>query len=97
MAITSARPTEPAARKTARLDSVLLLSPGANGKINAARINVEQVVEHGVSERVRLKPNDIVYVPATWIANMGVVVDQWVRGLIPALPRVGVGYSLGTN
>lgn len=84
-------------RKTARLDSVLLLSPGANGKVNAARINVEQVVEHGVSERVRLRPNDVVYVPSTWIANMDVVVDQWVRGLIPALPRVGVGYSLSNN
>jgi protein involved in polysaccharide export with SLBB domain len=81
-------------RKTAKLDSVLLLSPAADGKVNAARVDMASVVEHGVAERVYLKPNDVVYVPPTWIADMDVVIDQWVRGLIPALPRVGVGYSL---
>ena len=81
-------------KKSARLDSVLLLTPGPGGKFQAARIDMESVVEHGVPERIRLHPNDIVYVPATWIADAGVVVDQYVRGLIPALPRVGVGYSL---
>ncbi len=45
-------------------------------------------------ERVRLHPNDVVFVPATWISDMDDVVDAYVRGLIPALPRVGVGYSL---
>jgi len=52
------------------------------------------VINHGVPERVRLHPNDVVYVPATWISDMDDVVDAYVRGLIPALPRVGVGYSL---
>ena len=32
--------------------------------------------------------------PKTWVGNMNEVVDLYVRGLIPALPRVGVGYSL---
>ena len=45
-------------------------------------------------ERVRLSPNAVVFVPKTWVANADDVVDLWVRGLIPALPRVGVGYSL---
>jgi protein involved in polysaccharide export with SLBB domain len=84
-------------RDTAKLDSVLLLTPGADGKFSAARVDMEQVVEAGIPERVRLHPNDVVYVPATWIADANVVVDQWVRGLIPALPRVGVGYSLSGN
>jgi protein involved in polysaccharide export with SLBB domain len=81
-------------RQTAKLDSVLLLTPGDGGKFSAARMDMEQVVADGVPERVRLHPGDVVYVPATWIADMNVVVDQYVRGLIPALPRVGVGYSL---
>ena len=81
-------------RSTAKLDSVLLLTPGEGGKFSAARMDMQQVVEDGVPERVRLHPGDVVYVPATWIADMNVVVDQYVRGLIPALPRVGVGYSL---
>ena len=81
-------------RPTAKLDSVLLLAPVADGKFSAARLNMEQVVEDGVPERVRLRPDVVVYVPATWVADMNLVVDQWVRGLIPVLPRVGVGYSL---
>jgi protein involved in polysaccharide export with SLBB domain len=81
-------------RHTAKLDSVLLLTPGPDGRFSAARMDMQQVVENGVPERVRLHPGDVVYAPTTWIADMDIVVDQYVRGLIPALPRVGVGYSL---
>jgi len=81
-------------REPAKLDSVLLLTPGAGNKFTAARMDMEQVVADGIPERVRLHPGDVVYVPPTWIADMDIVVDQYVRGLIPALPRVGVGYSL---
>src|SRR5262245_59992164 len=81
-------------RYTAKLDSVLLLTPATDGKFSAVRLDMGQVVNDGVPERVRLRPDAVLYVPATWIADMNVVVDQWVRGLIPALPRVGVGYSL---
>ena len=81
-------------RKTARLDSVLIMMPGPDGRFSAARVDMQSVVEDGVPERVRLHPDTIVYVPQTWIGNMDDVVDQWVRGLIPSLPRVGVGHSL---
>src|SRR5213594_503464 len=81
-------------KKTAKLESVLLLTPGADGKFSAARVDMGQVVEHGVPERVRLHPNDVVYVPPTWIADMDEVVDEYVRGLIPALPRVGLGSAV---
>jgi polysaccharide export outer membrane protein len=82
-------------KKTAKLDSVLLLTPAADGQFAAARVNLAQVVEDGVPERVRLRPNDVVYVPPTWVANANVFVDQWVRGLIPALPRVSAGARIG--
>ena len=81
-------------RETAKLDSVLLLTLGAGGKFSAARMDMDQVVSDGVPERVRLHPGDVVYVPMTWIADMNIVVDQYVRGLIPSLPRTGVGYSI---
>jgi polysaccharide export outer membrane protein len=83
-------------RPTAKLDSILLLTPAA-GKWSAARMNMAQVVQDGVAERVRLHPGDVVFVPMTWIADMDIVVDQYVRGLIPALPHVGVGYSLSSG
>ena len=81
--------------KTAKLDSVLLLTPGPDGHFAGARVDMKQVVDAGVPERLRLHPNDVIYVPATWISDMDDVVDQYVRGLIPSLPRVGAGYSLG--
>lgn len=80
--------------KRAKLDSVLLMTPGGDGKFSAARVDLDQVVQAGVPERVRLHPNDVIYVPPTWVADMNDVVDQYVRGLIPALPRVGVGASI---
>lgn len=84
-------------RRTAKLDSVLLLSPSRGGAMSAARMNMAQVVEDGVPERVRLASGDVVFVPATWISDMNDVVNLYVRGLIPVLPRVGAGYSLGHN
>ena len=81
-------------RKTAKLNSVLLLTPGQDGSFSAARVDMAQVVESGVPERVRLQPDTVVFVPATWISDMNDVIDQYVRGLIPTLPRVGVGHSL---
>jgi len=81
-------------KTTAKRESVLLLTPGADGRFSAARIDLEQVVDAGVPERVRLHPNDVLYVPRTWIADMNIVVDQYIRGLIPTLPRVGAGVQV---
>src|SRR5947208_1602627 len=81
-------------KPTAKLDSVLLMTPKADGQFSAARVDMKQVVSIGVPERVRLHPNDVIYVPRTWIADMDLVVDQYVRGLIPSLPRVGAGVQV---
>jgi protein involved in polysaccharide export with SLBB domain len=84
-------------RPTAKKDSVVLITPSADGKFQASRMNLQQVVEDGVPERVRLRANEVVFVPKSWVGNMNEVVDLYVRGLIPALPRVGVGYSLSNQ
>ena len=51
------------------------------------RMNLLQVVEDGVPERVRLKPNEVVFVPKSWIGNVNEVVDLYVRGVFPVLPK----------
>jgi len=84
-------------RTTAKPESTLLLSPRRDGEFSAARLNLKQVVEEGVPERVRLAAGDVLYVPSSWIGDANQVVDLYVRGLIPVLPRVGVGYSLNQN
>jgi polysaccharide export outer membrane protein len=84
-------------RDTAKRDSVVLITPAGGGTFAASRVNMEQVLEDGVPERVRLRANEIVFVPKSWIGDMNEVVNLYVRGLIPVLPRVGVGYSLSNN
>ena len=84
-------------RPTAKRDSVVLITPSADGRFAASRVNMQQVLEDGVPERVRLRANEVIFVPKTWVGNMNEVVDLYVRGLFPALPRVGVGYSLSNN
>ena len=81
-------------KTTAKLESVLLMTPGPDGHFTAARVDMAQVVNDGVPERLRLHPNDVIFVPRTWIADMDLVVDQYVRGLLPSRPHVGAGYSL---
>src|SRR5262249_9693698 len=97
MTLLQAGPQSGGFPKAAKLATRVLIAPAPPAKFQAARVDMEQVVESGVPERVRLHPNDVVYVPQTWIANMDQVVDEWVRGLIPSLPRVGAGYSLSNG
>jgi hypothetical protein len=69
-----------------------LAEPAPRGEFSAARLNLKQVVEEGVPERVRLAAGAVLNVPPSWIGDANEVVDLYVRGLIRA--AVGVGYSL---
>lgn len=81
-------------RETARRDSVLLIVPAPGGSFATERVNLQSVVDASALERVTLQPNDVIYVPKTWIGDMDDVVSLYVAGLIPGLPSVGVGYSI---
>jgi hypothetical protein len=76
-------------RPTAKMDSVLLLTPAKAASSPPRAWTWSRSSRTAFPERVRLHPGDVVYVPTTWIADMNIVVDQYVRGLIPALPRCG--------
>lgn len=78
-------------------DSVVLISPTADGSFAASRINLQQVMDDGVAERVRLRPNEILYVPKSWIGNANTVVDLYVRGLFPVLPRANAPSVTNSN
>ena len=36
-----------------------------------------------------MAPDDIVFVPKTFIGQANIWVDQWIRGLLPTVPRPG--------
>ena len=68
---------------------MLYLARGSNGEYSASRVDLKDVVTHGTPEVVRLTGNDIVYVPATRVANAGVFVKQYIRDLLPVESRAG--------
>lgn len=80
----------------ARLDSVLHVAWDQSGGYAAQRIDLARVLETGsTAQDIILGPNDVVYVPASWIADAGLFVDQYIRDLIPIrepntrLPTIG--------
>jgi protein involved in polysaccharide export with SLBB domain len=77
----------------AKRESTLLMTQTPGGKFAAARVDMAQVEDEGVVERIRLHPNDVIYVPKSFINDANEFVDLWIRGLIPVLPHVGVGYN----
>jgi protein involved in polysaccharide export with SLBB domain len=69
---------------TARMDSVLHIAWNAQGGYSAKRLDLRRVLETGdTSQDLALGPNDVIYVPATWITNANLWVRQWIIDLIP--------------
>jgi len=69
---------------SARMDSVLHIAWNAQGGYSAKRLDLRRVLETGdTTQDLALGPNDIIYVPATWITNADLWVRQWIVDLIP--------------
>lgn len=76
-------------KDTAQKKDVLYIARGSTGEYHASRVNLDDVVTNGTPEVVRLAGNDIVFVPATRIANAGVFVKQYIRDILPVESRAG--------
>lgn len=81
-------------KDTAKKDSVLYIARGADGSYHSSRVDLNDVVRNGAPETVRLSGNDIVFVPATRIANANAFVDQYIRKLMPVDSRAGATAAL---
>jgi polysaccharide export outer membrane protein len=77
-------------KDSAQKDSVLYIARGSDGAYQASRVDLDAVVRNGVPETVRLTGNDVVYVPATRIANLGTFVKQYIRDVLPVDSRAGM-------
>lgn len=73
---------------SAESDEVLYISRIGN-EIQAQRLDLESVVDGESTEEIVMAPDDVVFVPRTWIGKADVWVDQWIRGLLPTVPRPG--------
>jgi polysaccharide export outer membrane protein len=80
---------------TAKADEVLYITR-IGDEIQAQRLDLQSVVDGDSNEEIAMAPDDIVFVPKTWIGKADVWVDQWIRGLLPTVPRPGLDLnSLG--
>jgi len=80
-------------KDTAKMEEVIVLRKGEDGKMTAIRADLENVLQGaGAQQDILLRPNDIVYVPKSTISNVNSWIDQYIRKNIP-LP-IGLGYSL---
>jgi polysaccharide export outer membrane protein len=72
----------------ANTDEVLHISR-VGDQIQSQRLDLEAVMDGESSEQVVMAPDDILIVPRTFIGEADVWVDQWIRGLLPTVPRPG--------
>ena len=73
---------------------MILLRKMEDNKVMAFRINIDQAFS-GTSgaKDIYLRPNDIVYVPKSGIADVNTWVDMYVRKNIP----IPLGLSIGST
>jgi polysaccharide biosynthesis/export protein PslD len=77
---------------TARTDSVLRLTP-SHPEYTATRLDFTRPLEAGNAEWTVLSGGDVLYIPRTFIGDVGVFVRLYIRDILPIQPRVGAGTS----
>ncbi|MDG2303921.1 MAG: polysaccharide biosynthesis/export family protein [Candidatus Binatia bacterium] len=73
---------------TAKSDEVLYITR-IGEEIQAQRLDLESIIDGDSTGEVIMAPDDVVFVPKTFIGKADVWVDQWIRGLLPTVPRPG--------
>ena len=72
---------------TAKRNSVVHIRWAPDGAYDARLINLKKVLETGdTTDDMMLGANDVLYVPATMIANANLWVRQYIKDLIPIRP-----------
>jgi protein involved in polysaccharide export with SLBB domain len=75
---------------TARMDSVLRLTP-SHPEYRATRLDFTRPLDEGSPEWTLLSGGDVLYVPRTFIGDVGVFVRLYIRDILPIQPRIGAG------
>ena len=82
-------------KETAKTGEVILLRKGEDNKMTAFRISLDDAFSGtGENRDIYLKPNDIIYVPKSAIADVNTWVDQYIRRNIPIPLGLSVGSTL---
>ena len=82
-------------KETAKTGEVILLRKMENNKMTPFRIALDDTFNgEGESNDIYLKPNDIIFVPKSTIADVNTWVDQYIRRNIPIPLGLSVGSTL---
>jgi polysaccharide export outer membrane protein len=73
----------------AKTDSIVYLHR-AGDQVETQKLDLQAVLDGDSSEQIALGPDDIIIVPRTFIGKADVWMDQYVRGLLPTIPRPGL-------
>jgi hypothetical protein len=68
---------------------VLLITRNGD-QVQTQKLDLGSIVQGNDNEQIVMAPDDIIFVPRTFIGKADVWVDQWIRGLLPTIPRPGV-------
>ena len=84
-------------RETANFNQVLLLRSRDN-ILETHQIDTDKILTNEIQD-VFLAQNDVIFVPRTKIADMGLFVDQYLSNMVPDFIRVNFGFNtqLGTT
>lgn len=77
---------------TARLDSVLRLSP-THPDNHATRLDFTRPLTEGSPEWTEVAAGDVLFVPRTFIGDVNAFVQLYIRNVLPVSPRIGAGTS----
>lgn len=73
----------------AKTDQVVYLHR-VGEQVETQKLDLEAIVKGKSTDQVALAPDDILIVPRTFIGDADVWVDQYIRGLLPTIPRPGL-------
>jgi protein involved in polysaccharide export with SLBB domain len=81
-------------KDSARPDEIIVIRKNGKNKLMTMVVNLEQALDNSdTSQDIPLKPNDIVFVPRSKIANVNVWVDRYIRRNIPLTPSLGYDFN----
>ena len=83
-------------KDTAQPSRITVLRQGPGGQRMTIKLDLAAVMEgREGAQDIALAPYDVVLVPRSGIANMGLWVDQWVRRILPI--SLGFSYTINRN
>ena len=82
--------------ESARRQQIILIRPDGSGSRVGFAIDMKKVLSGEAPEQiVYVQPQDVVFVPRSKISNVNLFVQQYIRGVLPTVP--GIGINLDRN